>query len=47
MDSNKVRKTDRLHLLANISKLSTFIDWKPTITLAEGIKLMIAETTTA
>lgn len=45
VDPEKVRKTDRLHLLADISKLSAYINWKPRISLAAGIKNLIEEST--
>ncbi len=41
VDPAKVRKTDRLHLLADISKLKEFSGWEPTIPLEEGISTMI------
>lgn len=40
-DPEKVRKSDRLHLLANIEKLTAFSGWKPRISLEEGIKTLI------
>jgi UDP-glucose 4-epimerase len=40
-DPLRVRKSDRLHLLADITKLKSFILWKPVVTLNAGIaKLM-------
>lgn len=41
VDPEKVRKTDRLHLLADIGKLTAFSGWKPRISLAEGIATLI------
>ncbi len=41
VDPAKVRKTDRLHLLADISKLKAFSGWEPTISLEEGIGTLI------
>lgn len=41
VDPAKVRKTDRLHLLADISKLKAFTGWEPRIGIAEGIATMI------
>ena len=41
VDPAKVRKTDRLHLLADISKLTAFSGWAPTISLEEGIATLI------
>ena len=40
-DPARMRKTDRLHLLADISKLSAFTGWQPNISLEEGIKTLI------
>ena len=40
-DPLKVRKTDRLHLLSNINKLTNFISWQPTISLENGIKTLL------
>ncbi len=41
IDPAKVRSTDRLHLLADISKLKAFSGWEPKISLGEGIKTLI------
>ena len=41
VDPAKVRKTDRLHLLADIGKLTAFSGWQPRISLAEGIATLI------
>jgi len=41
-DPNRVRKTDRLHLLADISKLEQYTGWQPAISLEEGIKTLLA-----
>jgi UDP-glucose 4-epimerase len=41
IDPQRVRKTDRLHLLANVSKLSAYTGWIPTISLEEGIKIIV------
>ncbi len=40
-DPAKVRKTDRLHLLADISKLKAFTGWEPEISIDEGISTLI------
>jgi UDP-glucose 4-epimerase len=40
-DPQKVRKVDRLHLLADITKLKNFVGWAPKITIDEGIKTLI------
>lgn len=41
VDPAKVRKTDRLHLLADIGKLTAFTGWQPRVSLAEGIATLI------
>ena len=41
VDSARVRRTERMHLLANISKLRKFINWTPQIGIDEGIKTLI------
>jgi UDP-glucose 4-epimerase len=41
IDPERVRKTDRLHLLADVSKLKSFTGWKPKITLEQGIETLI------
>ena len=40
-DPARMRKSDRLHLLADIGKLSAFTGWQPAISLEEGIKTLI------
>ncbi|MEM0996814.1 MAG: NAD-dependent epimerase/dehydratase family protein [Bacteroidota bacterium] len=40
-DPAKVRKTDRLHLLADIRKLKAFTGWAPQVGIAEGIATLI------
>lgn len=40
-DKNRMRKSDRLHLLADISKIQAKTNWKPQWTLQEGIKELI------
>lgn len=35
--ADRVRKVERMHLLANVSKLSAFLDWAPRVSLDEGI----------
>lgn len=40
-DPARMRKSDRQHLLADISKISNFIDWKPTISIDKGISTLI------
>jgi UDP-glucose 4-epimerase len=41
VDPARMRKSDRLHLLADIAKLSAFTGWQPEISLEEGIKTLI------
>ncbi len=41
VDQSRVRKVERMHLLADISKLKAFINWEPEISLSEGIKTLI------
>lgn len=40
-DPAKVRKVERMHLLANIDKLKLFTGWEPRISLEEGIRTLI------
>lgn len=40
-DPARVRKTDRLHLLADIGKIKAFTGWQPAISLEEGISTLI------
>ncbi len=42
VDPDRVRKVERMHLLADISKLRSFINWAPTISIEEGIKTLIS-----
>jgi UDP-glucose 4-epimerase len=41
VDKSRVRKVERRHLRADISKLKAFISWKPEISISEGIKTLI------
>ena len=41
VDPARVRKVERLHLLADITKLKKFIDWEPKISLKQGISTLI------
>jgi UDP-glucose 4-epimerase len=47
VDPTRVRKVERQHLCADIKKLSTFLDWQPTIDLNQGIQRLIDEPNTA
>lgn len=41
VDPSRVRKVDRLHLLADISKLKEFADWAPRVDIETGIKTLL------
>ncbi len=41
VDHSRVRKVERMHLLADISKLKAFMNWEPEISLSEGIKTLL------
>ncbi|MEG3991196.1 NAD(P)-dependent oxidoreductase [Microcoleus sp. S28C3] len=41
VDPSRVRKVERMHLLADISKLKAFMNWEPKISLSEGIKTLL------
>jgi UDP-glucose 4-epimerase len=41
VDPARVRKVERMHLLADISKLQSYINWQPEISLDDGIKTLI------
>jgi UDP-glucose 4-epimerase len=41
VDPSRVRKVERMHLLADISKLTSFINWEPQISLSQGINTLI------
>jgi UDP-glucose 4-epimerase len=41
IDQARVRKVDRMHLLADISKLKNYIDWEPKISLNQGISTLL------
>ncbi|XZN91559.1 MAG: NAD-dependent epimerase/dehydratase family protein [Microcoleus sp.] len=41
VDQSRVRKVERMHLLADISKLKAFMNWDTKISLSEGIKTLI------
>ena len=40
-DPERIRPSDRMHLLADVSKLKAHTGWEPTIGLDEGIKTLI------
>lgn len=41
VDQQRVRKVERMHLLADISKIMKFTGWAPTISITDGIKTLI------
>ncbi len=41
VDASRVRKVERMHLVADISKLISFTGWNPEITIDEGIRTLI------
>jgi UDP-glucose 4-epimerase len=41
VDAARVRKVERMHLLADISKLKSFIHWEPVVDLNQGIKTLV------
>lgn len=40
-DPSRMRKSDRLHLLADNTKLKNFLNWEPQVGIQEGIKTLI------
>lgn len=42
-DPARLRKSDRLHLVASIEKLKQFTGWQPTISLQKGIQTLLEE----
>jgi UDP-glucose 4-epimerase len=42
VEAARVRKVERMHLLADVSKLKRFTGWEPKITLDEGIRTLVA-----
>jgi UDP-glucose 4-epimerase len=43
VDQSRVRKVERMHLLADITKLKLFTGWEPKISIDEGIKTLIGQ----
>lgn len=43
VDPARVRKVERMHLLADVSKLRSFTGWEPRVGLDEGIKTLLGE----
>jgi UDP-glucose 4-epimerase len=40
---DRIRKSDRMHLLADVSKLKSFTGWEPKISINDGIKTLLNE----
>lgn len=40
-DPTRMRKSDRMHLLANVSKLKAYTGWEPQVNIHEGIKTLL------
>jgi UDP-glucose 4-epimerase len=40
---DRIRKSDRMHLLADVAKLKAFTGWEPKIGIKEGIKTLLNE----
>ncbi|MCH2232553.1 MAG: GDP-mannose 4,6-dehydratase [Crocinitomicaceae bacterium] len=41
VDPKRVRKTDRMHLLADVNKLKSFTGWNPEWSIDDGVKTLI------
>ena len=41
IEPTRVRKVERMHLLADITKLKSYINWEPKISIDEGIKTLL------
>jgi UDP-glucose 4-epimerase len=41
VDPSRVRKVERLHLLADISKIKKYLNWEPKFSIEEGISTLI------
>jgi UDP-glucose 4-epimerase len=41
VEPSRVRKVERMHLLADISKLKKYINWEPGISIDEGVKTLL------
>lgn len=42
-DPDRMRKSDRMHLLADVTKLKRFTGWEPKVGIVEGIKTLLNE----
>ena len=43
VDPERVRKVERQHLLADVTKLKRFAQWEPKVSLDEGIRTLLRE----
>lgn len=43
VDPTRVRKVERMHLLADVSKLKSFTGWLPAVSLRQGIRTLVRE----
>jgi UDP-glucose 4-epimerase len=43
VEQSRVRKVERMHLLADITKLRGFTGWEPLVSIDEGIKTLLVE----
>lgn len=41
VDPERVRKVERMHLLSDISKITSYTGWRPVVSLEEGIETLI------
>jgi len=41
IEPSRVRKVERMHLLADISKLKSYINWEPKVSIDEGVKTLL------
>jgi UDP-glucose 4-epimerase len=40
-DPSRMRKSDRMHLLADVSKLKAFTGWEPRVNIYQGVKTLV------
>lgn len=40
-DPERIRKSDRMHLVADVNKIKSYICWEPLINISQGIKTLI------
>ena len=41
IEPSRVRKVERMHLLADISKLKSYINWEPKVSIDDGVKTLL------